>query len=163
MLWLRLISDVCAALHYGISRWGSNSHRGWSHDRARIPGSWDDLAPAGRWGPGSNDRSRDLGSRWDRPSHWNWLLSSWDICSHFSAIVPLARQGTEDRRARYAPQREGTQSIKFFGRAILRIEDNTSSERVLEKLGMVHTSDNPQGYNIQGKPISTKEFEMTLP
>jgi len=114
MLWLRLISDVCAALHYGISRWGSNSHRGWSHDRARIPGSWDDLAPAGRWGPGSNDRSRDLGSRWDRPSHWNWLLSSWDICSHFSAIVPLARQGTEDRRARYAPQREGTPSIRTF-------------------------------------------------
>ena len=40
---------------------------------------------------------------------------------------------------------------------------NPYSERVLEKLGMVHVSDNPQGYIIKGKPIPTKEFELNLP
>ena len=42
-------------------------------------------------------------------------------------------------------------------------EWNTASERVLEKLGMAHVSDNPEGYSIEGKPIPIKEFELTLP
>lgn len=42
-------------------------------------------------------------------------------------------------------------------------EWNTSSARVLEKLGLQHVSDNPQGYIIKGKPIPTKEYELTLP
>jgi ribosomal-protein-alanine N-acetyltransferase len=41
-------------------------------------------------------------------------------------------------------------------------EWNKGSLRVLEKLGMVHLSDNPEGYAINGAPIPTQEFEITL-
>lgn len=40
-------------------------------------------------------------------------------------------------------------------------EWNHASNRVLEKLGMVHMSDNPQGYSIDGKPIPTREYEIS--
>lgn len=39
---------------------------------------------------------------------------------------------------------------------------NKGSLRVLEKLGMVHLSDNPEGYAINDEPIPTQEFEITL-
>jgi ribosomal-protein-alanine N-acetyltransferase len=38
---------------------------------------------------------------------------------------------------------------------------NRASRHVLKGLGMVHVSDNPRGYVIQGKPIPTKEYEIT--
>jgi RimJ/RimL family protein N-acetyltransferase len=38
---------------------------------------------------------------------------------------------------------------------------NRASSHVLKRLGMVHVSDNPRGYVIQGRPIPTKEFEIT--
>lgn len=65
---------------------------------------------------------------------------------------------------------EAAQKVLEFGIEILNVakfwagsaEWNTSSERVLEKLGMAHVSDNPQGYSIQGKPVAIKEFELTL-
>jgi len=40
-------------------------------------------------------------------------------------------------------------------------EWNHASIRVLEKLGMVHVSDNPQGYSIDGEPIPTREYEIS--
>jgi RimJ/RimL family protein N-acetyltransferase len=40
-------------------------------------------------------------------------------------------------------------------------EWNHASLRVLEKLGMVHVSDNPEGYFINGEPMPTKEFEIS--
>jgi ribosomal-protein-alanine N-acetyltransferase len=66
---------------------------------------------------------------------------------------------------------EAAQMVLKFGTEKLNVTKfwagtakwNTPSERVLEKLGMLHVSDNPQGYNIKGKPIPTKEFELTLP
>jgi ribosomal-protein-alanine N-acetyltransferase len=39
---------------------------------------------------------------------------------------------------------------------------NKGSLRVLEKLGMVDLSDNPEGYAINGEAIPTQEFEITL-
>lgn len=40
-------------------------------------------------------------------------------------------------------------------------EWNYTSIRVLEKLGMVHLSDNPQGYSIDGEAIPTREYEIS--
>jgi uncharacterized protein YhfF len=37
---------------------------------------------------------------------------------------------------------------------------NGPSLRVLEKLGMVHVGDNPQGYVIKDEPIPTREYEI---
>jgi ribosomal-protein-alanine N-acetyltransferase len=39
---------------------------------------------------------------------------------------------------------------------------NKGSLRVLEKLGMVHLSYNPEGYAINDEPIPAHEFEITL-
>jgi|GEM_PF-248556 len=38
---------------------------------------------------------------------------------------------------------------------------NSASLRVLEKLGMRHVADNPQGYFIDGEAIATREFEIS--
>jgi ribosomal-protein-alanine N-acetyltransferase len=40
---------------------------------------------------------------------------------------------------------------------------NESSVRVLEKLGMRYVKENPEGYQIEGEFIPTKEFEITFP
>ncbi len=39
---------------------------------------------------------------------------------------------------------------------------NYGSLRVLEKLGMVHVADNPEGYMIKGEAIPTREFDLRL-
>jgi ribosomal-protein-alanine N-acetyltransferase len=38
---------------------------------------------------------------------------------------------------------------------------NRASRHILKRLGMVHVSDNPRGYVIRGKPIPTKEYEIS--
>ena len=37
---------------------------------------------------------------------------------------------------------------------------NTSSKRVIEKLGFTHTGENPCGFKKNGKPIAEHEYEM---
>jgi RimJ/RimL family protein N-acetyltransferase len=39
---------------------------------------------------------------------------------------------------------------------------NQASASVLNKLGMIHIADNPKGYIINGQPIPTQEYEITL-
>ena len=79
---------------------------------------------------------------WIHPNHWGQGYAT-------EAAKKVLEFGTEKLKA-----------TKFWAGTA---EWNTSSVRVLEKLGMLHGSDNPQGYNIKGKPIPTKEFELTLP
>jgi len=79
---------------------------------------------------------------WIHPKHWGQGYAT-------EAAEKLLEFGAEKLNA-----------TKFWAGTA---EWNTSSERVLEKLGMLHVVDNPQEYNIKGKPIPTKEFELTLP
>jgi len=89
----------------------------------------------------------------DEPGTWS--LAYWVHPTHW-------RQGYATEAANKVLEfgKEKLNATKFWASTA---EWNTSSERVLEKLGMLHCSNNPQGYNIQGKPIPTKEFELTLP
>ena len=80
-------------------------------------------------------------SYWIHPTHWGQGYAT-------EAAEKVLELGTDTLEA-----------TKFWAGTA---EWNTSSERVLEKLGMLHVADNPQGYNIKGKPIPTKEFELTL-
>ena len=79
---------------------------------------------------------------WIHPNHWGQSYAT-------EASNEVLKYGTEKLNA----------ATFWAGTA----EWNTSSSRVLEKLGMQHVSDSPQGYNIKGKPIPTKEYELTLP
>jgi RimJ/RimL family protein N-acetyltransferase len=38
---------------------------------------------------------------------------------------------------------------------------NKGSIRVLEKIGIKYTGDNPKGYYAKGEPIATREFEIS--
>lgn len=40
-------------------------------------------------------------------------------------------------------------------------EWNEGSTRVLEKIGMKYTGDNPKGYYSRGEPIATREYEIS--
>ena len=40
-------------------------------------------------------------------------------------------------------------------------EWNQGSIRVLEKIGLQHTRDNPKGYYSKGKPIASREYEIS--
>lgn len=65
---------------------------------------------------------------------------------------------------------EGAKRTLKFGFEELRAETiwagaavwNAGSNRVLEKLGMAYLNDNPQGYFSKGKPIPTREYEISL-
>ena len=37
---------------------------------------------------------------------------------------------------------------------------NQASQRLLEKLGMIHVADNPAGYRINDQPIPTREYAI---
>ena len=89
----------------------------------------------------------------DEPGTWS--LAYWVHPTHW-------RQGYATEAANKVLEfgKEKLNATRFWASTA---EWNTASERVLEKLGMLHCSNNPQGYNIQEKPIPTKEFELTLP
>jgi len=82
-----------------------------------------------------------------------WALAFWTHpeCWGGGYATEAAR-----RVVRFGFQRLGAATI-WAGAATW----NGASLRVLEKLGMRHVADNPQGYFIDGEAIATREFEMS--
>ena len=66
---------------------------------------------------------------------------------------------------------EAARKVLQFGSETLKVTRfwagsalwNAASERVLQKLGMEYVATNPAGYTIQGKPVPTKDFELSMP
>jgi ribosomal-protein-alanine N-acetyltransferase len=74
---------------------------------------------------------------WIHPNHWGQGYAT-------EAAKKVLEFGTEKLKA-----------TKFWAGTA---EWNTSSVCVLEKLGMLHGSDNPQGYNIKGNRFPRKSL-----
>lgn len=64
---------------------------------------------------------------------------------------------------------EGVERLLAFGFEVVGAERiwagagvwNQGSCRVLEKIGMIYVGDNPKGYYYKGKPIITREYEIS--
>lgn len=86
----------------------------------------------------------------DSPS--TWALAFWiEPDSWGSGLATEAAW----RLVQYGFQEMGAEKI-WAGVALW----NQASRRVLEKIGLVYVKNNPAGYQIDGKPVETMEYEV---
>ena len=82
-----------------------------------------------------------------------WALAFWTAPEHWGA--GYATEGAE-RILRFGFEDLGAKKI-WAGAGVW----NIGSCRVLEKLGMNYIGNNPKGYYAKGKPIETREYEIS--